>query len=222
MVQNYPAPWYLDGSGYIVIYRFPRQFSEKGFFQPLFETNDAHTSYGALMLVNYDRSTAGPYKELLFTPGKFKVGNSKYHSITKIYVSSRESVENGRRNWGIPKELADFSIKKLRERKEKIVVHNGKERILEIVFQNGMIPFPMSTKLLPLPLVHSLEDTIFFTQFQGNGICSLSKILSMKTNPLFFPDIADVKPLICVGVKRFSLEFPKARIIKARQAQTLH
>jgi hypothetical protein len=55
------------------------------------------------------------YDELLLIPGEFHVPVAKergatYARVTRIYVSTAASVFNGRRNWSIPKRLADFTF----------------------------------------------------------------------------------------------------------------
>ena len=74
---------------------------------------DVHSSgLGLVMLVQYSSSPAGPYDELLYalpcqhpTDG-FEVLATR--NIPVIYVSSECSVTNGRLNWGVPKNLAQF------------------------------------------------------------------------------------------------------------------
>jgi hypothetical protein len=58
---------------------------------------------GAVMLVHYEKADCGPYDELLYIPGFFEHNGKNYMRITKIYVSTKESVEWGRRNWAIQK-----------------------------------------------------------------------------------------------------------------------
>ncbi|POW17120.1 hypothetical protein PSHT_06460 [Puccinia striiformis] len=70
---------------------------------------------GFVQIVRYPLSPVGAYDELLLVPGSFKPpeecldGSPKFR-ITQIYVSSLESVLNGRRNWNIPKKLARFEF----------------------------------------------------------------------------------------------------------------
>ncbi len=53
----------------------------------------------------------GPYDELIYVPGLFSRRSPSdqqqpveyFPAITRIYVSTDESVYNGRKNWGIPK-----------------------------------------------------------------------------------------------------------------------
>lgn len=55
-------------------------------------------------------SGVGPYRELLFIPGAFHINGRYTFSIPKIYVSTETSVNSGIKNWGIPKEVADFTV----------------------------------------------------------------------------------------------------------------
>ncbi|RHZ16899.1 hypothetical protein DYB37_001068 [Aphanomyces astaci] len=85
---------------------------------------------GFVMLIRYTDSPVGPYDELLLVPGAFTPPSSstpiavEHHiqerylqahgllasrRVTRIFVSSEASLRNGRRNWGIRKELADFT-----------------------------------------------------------------------------------------------------------------
>lgn len=123
-----PAPWTLQGEGYIFLLRSP--FSRapvpipSGSYHKLEAGSSAnqganfHGGTGVVMLVRYTSSDVGPYDELLYVPGLFSQTTTpsedsaeKYHlSITHIYVSTVASVQNGRRNWNIPKHLAKFSF----------------------------------------------------------------------------------------------------------------
>ncbi|KAI9511454.1 hypothetical protein F5148DRAFT_1170605 [Russula earlei] len=68
----------------------------------------------SVVLVRYEESPVGPYDELIFVSvadgfrNPYEKGTSG--RITNIYVSSRGSVWNGRRNWNIPKHLARFEF----------------------------------------------------------------------------------------------------------------
>ena len=56
----------------------------------------------SFVLVRYEESPVGPYDELMMTPDGFTNPYEKKATsarITNIYVSSRESVWNGRKNW---------------------------------------------------------------------------------------------------------------------------
>src|SRR5213596_1104261 len=103
--QIVPPLWRLTGRGYILLYRwFPRDFVSDQGQVPQTLAGSFRGGASAVMVVNYENSGVGPYRDLLFIPGLFERG----FSITRIYVSTPASVASGRANWGIPKQLADF------------------------------------------------------------------------------------------------------------------
>ncbi|MGC8605722.1 MAG: acetoacetate decarboxylase family protein, partial [Desulfomonilaceae bacterium] len=109
MVTKVPAPWNLTGNGYVILYWFKKELLRDNSFldQP---TKESYLGgRGCVMLVDYKSSNVGPYKELLFIPGKISFKGRKLFTISKIFVSTMDSVVNGRENWGIPKEHANFS-----------------------------------------------------------------------------------------------------------------
>lgn len=66
--------------------------------------NDSPQWKGGLtnaVFVRYEESPVGPYDELMISPDGFANPYEKATTgrITNIYVSSRESVWNGRKNW---------------------------------------------------------------------------------------------------------------------------
>ncbi|MFC1856673.1 acetoacetate decarboxylase family protein [Thermodesulfobacteriota bacterium] len=213
-VKRVPAPWDLKGKGYILLYKFPKNFVMENGSIPAFLGNSFAGGLGAVMIVDYTQSDAGPYGELLFIPGKFHFNQQKLNCITKIYVSTRESVENGWANWAIPKKLADFSFTRPegRTRKERAVVKIEKEAILDITLRHGKLTFPIHTTLIPFPLVQKKDDKLYHTNFKGKGAAQLAQIENIQVNPELFPDIALYRPLIVLRVFNFSITFPVAHI----------
>lgn len=216
MVKDYPAPWTLSGKGYILLYKFHKTFVEEKANLPEFLQGHFAGSLGALMLVDYHTSNAGPYGELLLIPGKFKHQGKKLHSINKIYVSTMESVDNGRKNWGIPKELAEFSFQNTDPHTEKVSIASGENTIAEFTLKSGKLPFPVSTKLFPFSLVQYHQENYFYTAFQGSGTGKLAKLTDVNINPNFFPDISNFKPLMAIKVEPFKITFPVAKITSSQ------
>ncbi|KAF2664943.1 hypothetical protein BT63DRAFT_80795 [Microthyrium microscopicum] len=64
------------------------------------------------MIVRYADTPCGPYDEMMLIPGAFDVPskNKKRLRITRIYVSQKDTMYNGRVNWNIPKHLARFTF----------------------------------------------------------------------------------------------------------------
>lgn len=212
MENIYPAPWTLSGKGYILLYKFSKSFVEAKTNLPDFIKGRYAGGFGAIMLVDYKSSDAGPYGELLLIPGKFHHKGKKFNTISKIYVSSIVSVENGRRNWGIPKELAKFSFRSTGPRTEKVSISTGDTPIAEFTLTAGNLSFPVNTKLLPFPLVQQQEGKYYYTTFQGKGSGKFVKLKDVSINPELFPDISGFKPLIAIKVEPFEITFPVATI----------
>ncbi|KAK7691486.1 hypothetical protein QCA50_004885 [Cerrena zonata] len=119
-----PAPWHCSGEAF---WFFGHISSKKGSYPPSSAFNDAeaassfsdakasgeyHGGLTSLMLVRYKDTPVGPYDELIWIPGAFSVPQTsmKKLRITRIYVSAKESVYNGRKNWNIPKTVAHFEF----------------------------------------------------------------------------------------------------------------
>ena len=215
MIKKYPSPWKLNGRGYVFLYKIPRRLKREKYFIPDFAKGSDLSSLGTLMLVDYKRSTAGPYSELLFIPGKISYNNIKSHTISRIYVSTKESVYNGRENWGIPKELAEFKFIKQDKNSERIVVTVNDTIIFDALIVRILLPFPVTTRLFPIKLTQKLNNKIYFTKFNGKGIGRFARLKSIYVNPDYFPDISLVRPIAGVQVNPFSLEFPDALIESA-------
>lgn len=216
MEKLIPAPWDLTGNGYILLFRFSEEFiTTQGFIPPEFQGNFQH-GLGSIMLVDYHSSSAGPYQELLFIPGKFSYQGQKLNTITKIYVSTLASVINGRKNWGIPKELADFHFEKVDQRNEQIAVTVNDNPLLNIHLRSGGLSFPVHTALLPFPLVQNLDQEIYYTKFRGKGTGKFAKIVNIDVNQKYFPDIGLVKPLAVLKITNFKITFPVAKIVSEK------
>lgn len=207
-----PAPWNLSGKGYILLYKFPKAFAEENANVPEFLKGKFTGGFGALMLVDYSTSDAGPYGELLLIPGKFMHEGKKFNTISKIYVSTMASVINGRRNWGIPKELADFSFQAIDSGTEKVSVSLEGNMIAEFTLESGKLSFPVNTKLLPFPLVQQYEGKYYYTTFQGSGKGRFAKLKDIRINPGLFPDISGFRPIAAIKVEPFKIVFPEAKI----------
>jgi hypothetical protein len=211
-VRRVPAPWDLTGRGYMLLYKFPRDFvAEMGQVPPFLRSSFAG-GLGAVMIVDYAASNAGPYGEILFIPGRFHFEGKKLDCITKIYVSARASVVNGWENWAIPKELASFRFTESEDKGVcKVRVRKGGEPVMDVRLKHGGPSFPIHTRFLPFPLVQEKDGELYFTSFTGKGLAQLAHIEDMCVNPELFPDVGPFRPLVSIRLDRFSITFPPAR-----------
>ncbi|GGD55004.1 hypothetical protein GCM10011514_19000 [Emticicia aquatilis] len=208
-----PPPWKLKGNGYIFLYHFPKSFVKKLGFLADYQADRFNGDFvGTVMLVDYATSDVGPYHELLFVPGRLNFDKKKIFSISKIYVSSQESVENGIANWGIPKELADFRISKLSEKEEVVEVMIAGKTFFKVHLHKRSFKFPITTKFFPLKLAQKLGNDLLITNSPAKGKASFTKLLNIEVDSSYFPPISQLKPLSILAVSDFEMEFPHPEI----------
>ncbi|EMS32043.1 hypothetical protein C943_01608 [Mariniradius saccharolyticus AK6] len=203
----FPAPWKLQGEGFILAFRFKKQWIAQNTLFTDEQKVNFSGGLGYLMLVNYQRSPVGPYYELLLIPGKSKPNGKQ--TISHIFVDSESSTKNGRYNWGIPKQTVPFLWQKSGNL-ETIGVGTEDNPIFFAELEVRKMPFPVSTSLLPIRLEQEMDGKTYLTNPTGKGWGKFAKIRKMKINADLFPDVTTVKPLFCVKVKPFHLEFPQA------------
>lgn len=204
-----PPPWRLTGTAYVLIYRFSDAFVNERVALPPELQGQFVGGLGALMLVDYATSPVGSYREMLFSPGQFAFRGKKHHSITHIYVSSQASVENGRANWGLPKQLASFQIENLLEVERWRVEHEGR-LLLDVRFRPGRLTFPVPGWLYRPRLMQPWQGSAYVTRFKVSGRGQLADLEQPKTGG-DFPNIANARPLGVLHMPRFNLTFPAPR-----------
>lgn len=210
-----PPPWKLKGNGYIFLYHFPKSFVEKLGFLTDYQADRFNGDFvGTVMLVDYTTSAVGPYNELLFVPGRLNFDKKKIFSISKIYVSSQESVENGIANWGIPKELADFKITKPTTKETIVEVLIEDKTFFKVHLRDGSFKFPITTKFFPLKLAQKLGNDLLITNSPAKGQASFAKLLNIEIDSSHFPPISQLKPLSILAVSDFEMEFPNPKITR--------
>lgn len=207
--KHFPAPWNLKGEGIIMVFNFKKDWVENSAFLSKEQKGNFKGGLGYVMLVNYHDSPVGPYKELLIIPGTFNP--HKRQSITRIFVDSVASTDNGRYNWGIPKETVPM-IWRSEKGVDTIGIGSEDDPILFCRLKTYGIPFPATTKLVPIKLHQELGGKIFLTDPQGSGWGKLAKIETLKVDSDWFPDISGQKPLLCFKVNSFHMHFPESVI----------
>ncbi|KAJ3286551.1 hypothetical protein HK104_008982 [Borealophlyctis nickersoniae] len=120
-----PAPWTLSAAtSYTFLFSVnPSNLPviEPHLTTPTDKVDLLPTGLGGVMIIRYDNSPVGAYDELIFVapfksrprkndidPGEKRLAEAR--RLPRIYVSSEASLRNGRVNWGIRKELADFEF----------------------------------------------------------------------------------------------------------------
>ncbi len=208
-----PAPWRLHGCGYISQLRFPEGSTAQDQFVPdSLQGKRSRSRTAWMMFVDYEHSDVGPYHELLFIPGSFPFEDGERHlSISRILVSSMESVVNGRRNWGIPKVLAEFDVRYGDQGVDQVRITQNGTLVAELVFKAYPLPLPFSTALVPKKLrtlgQHHDGQTFVYAP-SASGWVRPARLAHMHSNPELFPDLTGVSAPLNIKVQRFSMGFP--------------
>jgi hypothetical protein len=210
-----PAPWKLRGRAWIAAVRLPRgSASRHAFLPPGLPPGSSHLSF--FIFVDYVESDCGPYQELLFVPGTFRFSNGQEHlTVSRILVSTSESAVNGRRNWGLPKDRAEFKIDYRADggRTDRIVVSHGPRTIADVRLRAWPLFLPVTTRVVPRAIrtfAQRFERRDYFFAPSAKGWLSPGKLLSWKFDADLFPDLAGAKVLAAAKVVSLNMTVPKA------------
>ena len=221
-----PPPWWLTGEGYIFPVRCSRDVALQQAFIPPSEHGAYVGGWGAWMVVRYRESPVGPYDELLYIPGCSRRGLRFSWQISKIYVSTRASVHAGRRNWGIPKELASFDFTR-DERGLRVEVRDGQGAFFQVSLRTVGPTFPIVSLGTPpnllqpvrehadtdaLPPIRQGEWLSLPALGRGWGWSRLVRLGDVQIDPTRFPDVIACGSLRTgVACLPFHMKFPVPR-----------
>lgn len=214
--QGLGPPWHLQGQGLILILK-KSSLSQASFgFDGGVDSADLSGKTRFLMIVDYQHSPCGSYQELLLIPGKVNFGGKKRWSISDIWVSSQESVDGGKANWGIPKQLGTFQrLETDRVTEEgwskRICDHKG-EVLLELAFQPMGPSLPFRSRWLPqsfLRMGQQLDGQRYFYDLSGNGRSRIAKVVSIGQTGGVFKGLSRNDVLAAIFVNPFEMVFPE-------------
>lgn len=214
-----PPPWQLTGDGFIWLFRFSRAFVEREGVMASWQRARLASALGAMMLVDYRQTNVGPYRELLFIPGRFSIGGRRTFSISKIYVSTEASVRGGVENWGIPKEIASFT----RERRSDGSESFSAARDGRMFFSAELAPFgprfPISSSLVPLTVAQAQRGDLLITRPTAQGRARLCRVRALRIDGARFPDVSRLRPIAVIAVSGFRMNFPAPEIVQGYFAE---
>lgn len=171
---------------------------------------------GLMLFVRYTDSDVGPYDELLWLdPWGLSLGGARRHTITRIYVSTEASVFNGRINWGIPKELASFSVSSLGDQGQRVEVSSAIGHIAGFTHRSSGRALPVDLGLLPArfrTLVQVTGGQQFETRLWARGRLARARFSELAVNPALFPDVRRGRPLAGFSLRGFQMSFPAPRV----------
>lgn len=213
-----PAPWSLTGRGWIVALRLPEGSPARGAFLDASLAAQVRGPVALLAYVDYETSGCGPYRELLFIPGHAPFADGRRHyTISRILVSTWDSVVNGRRNWGIPKDRADFAVDVLGDEERIRVASDGRELCSLRLAPRRFAPrLPVPGRLLPegmRTLAQRYAGRTYCCAPASSGWVRPARLLEWRFDAALFPDLADAAILAALRVESFRMTFPAARLL---------
>jgi hypothetical protein len=200
-----PEPWDLQGLGYVALWLVPTRV-----LPPLPDGVRAVSVLGrsvvATGFVDYQPGGLLPYHEVLAAP-LVRRGFGVGLSITDIWVDSAASKAGGRELWGIPKEMADFSM-------THSPAFHGVARVDdELVAEARVSPRRVSLRL-PFPLRgtawQTLNGALARTPLRATGRVRPAKGAWRVGGPLAW--LAPYRPFATISAVDFGLRFGPRRV----------
>jgi hypothetical protein len=214
MSKSVPTSWNLTGNGYIMLFKFPKQFIlEHGFLAERFREG-FYGNVGAIVFADYATSNVGPYQELFFIPGKLRYQHHKLHTISKDFVSDQEGLEDSLMDWGIPKERASFQLTNNGKGLDNLKVTQNGVPVIDITIKYSPtdLAFPLRTFYRPLPMVQHFQGKTFRFNPHGKGSGRFAEIMKVDVNPELFPNFAFFKHVAVIRVNNFRLKLPVPKV----------
>jgi hypothetical protein len=212
-----PAPWELRACAYIMVLHLPRAELDASRFTPPALRGARSGPFAYAMFVDYAHAPVGPYHELLFIPGIFRDRSGSAFTITKIYVSSAASVAAGRRNWGMPKELAEFEVGYGvgGARVDRVRMSVGGRQAAAFTFQHWPLGVPLIGSLIPARL-RTLRQTLGGHRYTlaptGRGAMRAARVLAAEVDPELFPAFSPEQVFAAVKLPHVEMHFPAAHV----------
>lgn len=214
------APWSLAGKGLIVVLR-GASLQGNTFGLANSQSNGLKSAFKVLMWVDYQTAPCGPYQELLLIPGSVAFSSGRHLTISDIWVSSRQSVLDGRANWGIPKQLASFeeliNADLTPEGISFRVKSEGDEALLELSCQPMGPSLPLKTSWVPArfrSLAQQLNGREYVFSPSASGRIRAAKVASVVQASGVFSGLTRKDVLAAFCIPQFSMEFPEPEILE--------
>ncbi|HEY1058531.1 MAG TPA: acetoacetate decarboxylase family protein [Limnobacter sp.] len=210
-----PAPWTLRGNGAIVVLK-PRHsdLRHDGAIPEDIRTT-LKSPLSVLMVVNYTESNAGPYQELLFIPGTCEFSGKRLGTISNIYVTTQTSVDNGRANWGIPKQLCEFTQTQPEAGHVRTIASVDGVPFFDMQTSSIGPRLPVNTAWIPAffkTLGQRMGGREFVYSPQAKGRSRLARVHKLQTMGHHFPHLSSADVLAAFEITDFEMVFPIPKI----------
>jgi hypothetical protein len=207
-----PPPWTLHGEAHALLLWLPGA----GTSSPAEGVRVRTGGLGVLALVRYAQSDVGAYDELLWlSPWGLRMGTRRLHTVPRIFVSTEASRSNGRRNWGIPKELARFEVEAAGTAAQRFRVSTSVGLVATFVATSLRRSIGIDAGALPAPLRRLgqvLGSQLFEMAPSVRGQLHAARFSELRTDPTTFVDVSRGRALGACSLYNFDMTFPEALV----------
>ncbi|MEO0562020.1 MAG: acetoacetate decarboxylase family protein [Chloroflexota bacterium] len=214
------APWKLNGSGYIFLYQLTQDHIDTTNSVEPWLAPHRTGDLSALMVFDWRQTPVGPYREMVFAPGRYKWAGRRYYHFARQYVTSPDAAAYGPKLWGTPDTLAEIDIVREDERTKTITVNHNSKAIFNASVTDGLLRFPFNTFFNPFRVKllqrHPDDGKTLSIEPRAGGTLSLTGTLeSITTNGGGLPSLDSLKPLALVEAVSLRLTFPIPLTVEA-------
>jgi hypothetical protein len=210
-VPLHPAPWQLTASAYMLLVKLPEQVLEQGAFVPPALVGRRRSRVSVVLLVDYQKADCGPYAELMIIPAAFAFDQGNYLTITRIFVSTYESAVNGRRNWGIPKDRADFAWERDPQGCDRVRLSRDGRTFADFELRAFGPSLPVRSWMLPTGvrvLMQHWNNQSYTFELLARGSMRMASLKRSSFDAQYFPDLAQGRVLAAAHFPKFEMIFP--------------
>lgn len=205
-----PAPWRLAGDAHVLLAR-------TGAAPPGVHRAGVAGRLGALAFIRYTASNVGPYDELLWLAawGLYARGR-RWHTVTRIYVSSEASRAGGWDNWAIPKQLAEFVVEPTGIGAQRVRVSCREGTVASFQVMTGERSLPFDSALLPArwrELGQRRDDRLWCAVPTLKGRLHPARFSELRSEAARFVDMRPQRLLPAFSLLGFEMLLPAARVL---------
>ncbi|WP_414571706.1 acetoacetate decarboxylase family protein [Nostoc sp. CCY 9925] len=160
---------------------------------------------GSVYLSNYKPGSVLEYNELIIVPALVHYQRKIGAWISHIYVDNGDSVAGGREIWGLPKELAEFTLEQ-----EYATVHQGNQKLCSFNYNQQSWGWPMQLSASAFS-TKGTDLLIFSAEFKSLLGLIGSQLKIPATSP--FSEIGLGRPWLTVRHQQMNLRVNAPKVL---------
>jgi hypothetical protein len=209
-VTRADAPWLVRGDAYILLTTSEREVNvaDAGIDSAL--EGIYNNLFNAMVVADYRESPIGPFRELLYIPGRFRFGfDDEPMSITRGYANSEAGLWNRRAHWGVPAQFAEITRQPLPTQGDHFAV--GATSFASFSFEVFGPDQPLNGKVIPRAfrsIGQRCDDVTLLYTFAITGTMRAARFIPHAFDSSMFPDMAKREFVACIKICDFLAEFP--------------